>query len=166
MSAAVISGNRLMDSEAKAKRNEAVSASPLGLCLFCGGLAQTADGITDVGEDRLVRPRGCGGGADRRGRPWRPRGRSPVAQHLVAQASCGQVIGCVRAWLSAAMWAPAGRPSRGCQDDPAMGANAGGDKDSSQRIVHSRVMASRWWLLTRELAAAVGRRGPRALANV
>jgi hypothetical protein len=34
---------------ATAKRSEAVSASPLGLCLSCGGLAQTAGGITDVG---------------------------------------------------------------------------------------------------------------------
>ena len=38
MLAAVISGNRLTDSEAKAKRSEAASASPLGLCLFCGRL--------------------------------------------------------------------------------------------------------------------------------
>ena len=41
MSAAVISGNRLTDSEAKAKRSEAVSASPLGLYLFPGRCAKS-----------------------------------------------------------------------------------------------------------------------------
>jgi len=41
VSAAVISGNRLTDSEAKAKRSEAVSASPLGLYLFPGRCAKS-----------------------------------------------------------------------------------------------------------------------------